>query len=301
MKNKATVESDEEVIVDEQETEQETEEEVESTDESSSEEETSEGSSEESSDDDSEDDDELIVTIGDAPAPEPEVKEAPAWVRDLRKSHREIQKENRELKKKLEQTQAPVEKKIELGPKPQLSDLDYDTDLYDKELQKWYDSKRAVDEQAKKAEADKKAQQKAWQERLNAYNDNREKLNVKDFDDAEEMVLENFDQTQQGIVVQGADDPALVVYALYKNPDRLKEISNIKDPVKFAFAVAKLEKDLKVGKRKAPPPPEKTVTGTAPKSGSVDSELERLREEAARTGNYTKVHQYKQKRRDLKN
>ena len=73
-------------------------------------------------------------------------------------------------------------------------------------------------------------------------------------------------------------------------------MSEITDPVKFAFAVAKLEKDLKVTNRKSAPPPERVVSGTGRSSGSVDSTLERLREEASRTGNVTKVIQYKKQK-----
>jgi hypothetical protein len=45
--------------------------------------------------------------------------------------------------------------------------------------------------------------------------------------------------------------------------------------------------------KKTIPPPERTVKGTGRVSGSVDSTLDRLREEAARTGDLTKVMRYK--------
>jgi hypothetical protein len=73
-------------------------------------------------------------------------------------------------------------------------------------------------------------------------------------------------------------------------------LSKIEDPVKFAFAVAKLEKDLKVTNRKAAPAPERMISSTGRVSGAVDSTLERLREEAARTGDMTKVIRYKQQK-----
>ena len=69
------------------------------------------------------------------------------------------------------------------------------------------------------------------------------------------------------------------------------------DPVKFAFAVAKLETQLKVTNRKAAPPPESTVRGTGRVSGAVDSTLERLRADAEKTGDYSKVMQYKRQKR----
>ena len=47
------------------------------------------------------------------------------------------------------------------------------------------------------------------------------------------------------------------MYALGKNPKKAKELGEITDPVKFAFAVAKLETQLTVTSRKQVPPPEK--------------------------------------------
>ena len=85
----------------------------------------------------------------------------------------------------------------------------------------------------------------------------------------------------------------MVVYALGKNPKKAKEIAAITDPVKFAFAVAKLEKELKVTNRRAAPPPERTVQATGRVSGTVDSTRERLRPEAEKTGDYSKVFRYK--------
>jgi hypothetical protein len=65
--------------------------------------------------------------------------------------------------------------------------------------------------------------------------------------------------------------------------------------VKFAFAVSKLESQLKVTNRKPATTPEKVLTGTGSTSGSVDSTLDKLRAEAEKTGDYTKVTAYKRK------
>jgi hypothetical protein len=105
------------------------------------------------------------------------------------------------------------------------------------------------------------------------------------------------DQTQQGIIVHGSVEPTLLVYALGKNEAKAKELAAIKDPVKFAFAVAKLEATLKVTTRKPSTAPETTITGNSRPSGAIDSTLERLREEASRTGDYTKVTAYKRSKR----
>lgn len=238
------------------------------------------------------------VTIGDEEPPAEEVEQAPTWVKELRKKQREMQRENRELKERLKAKEQAEVKPVALGPEPKLSDFEYDEDLFKAAWTEWHGKKRIADEAARQAEEAQKTAAKAWQDRLDAYNTAKTKLNVDDFEEAEATVLESLDQTQQGIIIHGAESPELVILAVGKSPARLKELSAIHDPIKFAFAVAKLEKDLKVTKRtKSPPPPEKTVTGTAPKSGTVDSTLERLRAEADKTGDYSKVHKYRRQKR----
>ena len=243
------------------------------------------------------DNDDVIVSIGEEAPPPEESAPAPEWVRELRKTNRELQRQNRELQTKLQTTVQTETKPVTLGPKPKLEDHDYDADKYEEALTGWFERKRQADEVNAKQEAEVMNQQKAWQAKLDGYGKAKAELKVKDFEDAEAVAQELFNVTQQGVMLQGADNPALVVYALGKNPKKAQELAAIKDPVKFAFAVAKLEKDLKVTNRKAAPPPERVVTGTGRVSGAVDSTLERLREEAARTGNMTKVIQYKAQKR----
>jgi hypothetical protein len=195
------------------------------------------------------------------------------------------------------QTTAQTETKpVTLGAKPKLEDHDYDVDQFEAALASWFDRKRQVDEVAAKQEAEEVNQQKARQAKVDRYSKAKADLKVKNFEDAELVAQEFLSVTQQWIVLHGADNPALVVYALGKNSKKAKELSEITDPVEFAFAVAKLEKDLKVTNRKSAPPPERVVSGTGRSSGSVDSTLERLREEASRTGNMTKVIQYKKQK-----
>jgi hypothetical protein len=246
---------------------------------------------------DSEESDEVVVSIGEEAPPPEEQTQAPEWVRELRKTNRELQRQNRELQGKL-QTSAQTEiKPVVLGKKPSLEDHDYDAEKFEEALTSWFERKRQADEVNAKQEAEVMTQQKAWQAKLEGYGKAKAELRVKDFDDAEATAQELFNVTQQGVMLQGADNPALVVYALGKNPKKAQELAAITDPVKFAFAVAKLEKDLKVTNRKAAPPPERIVSGTGRVSGAVDSTLERLREDAARTGNMTKVIQYKAQKR----
>ena len=243
-----------------------------------------------------EDTEEVVVSIGEEAPPPEEHTPAPEWVKELRKTNRELQRQNRELQGRL-QAAPPETKPVVIGNKPKLEDHDYDADKYEEALTSWFERKRQAEEVNAKQEAEVMNQQKAWQAKLDGYGKAKAELRVKDYEDAEAVAQEVFSITQQGVLLQGADNPALVVYALGKNPAKAKELASITDPVKFAFAVAKLEKDLKVTNRRQAPAPERIITGTGRSSGAVDSTLERLREDAARTGNMTKVIAYKAQKR----
>lgn len=245
------------------------------------------------SDDEGEGEDDVVVSIGEESPPQEEEARAPEWVRELRKANREKERKIRELEAKL--NAAPTETKpVALSKKPTLEDCDYDSEEYETKLAAWYEDKRRHDAAEAEAQAQRDAEAKAWQDKLDSYAKARASLKVRDYEDAEAVALETFNVTQQGIVLQGSDNPALIIYALGKNTSKAKELASITDPVKFAFAVAKLETQLKVTNRKAAAAPERTIaTGGGRISGSVDSTLDRLREEALKTGDLSKVMAYK--------
>jgi len=185
-----------------------------------------------------------------------------------------------------------------LGVKPTLEGCDYDTERYDTELTGWHERRQAVEAEARQVEKEAQAQQVAWQNKVGAYTTAKSALRVQGYDEAEALVQDTLSQVQQGIILQGAENPALLVYALGRNPAKARELANITDPVQYAFAVAKLETQLKVNPKRAAPPPEREVqTGTAPTSGTVDSQLEKLRADAALSGDYSKVFAYKRAKR----
>lgn len=246
-----------------------------------------------------EDEEEVVVSIGEeAPPSDEEDQPAPHWVKELRKTNRELARENRELKQK-QQAEQQSQQAATVMPKPTLAACDYDEDAFESKLAAWHEQQaNAKAEQQKKADAEKAASD-AWNAKLAAYGKAKAELKVADAEDAEAVARDILSVTQQSIIISGADNPALVVVALGKNPAKAKELASITDPVKYAFAIAKLETQLKVTPRKAPPPPETTVRGSAPVvPGSADANLERLRAEAAKTGDMSKVMAYKRQQRD---
>jgi hypothetical protein len=248
-------------------------------------------------------DEEVVITIGDETPPaanddEVNGKPAPQWLKDLRKADREKAKRIRELEQKLAGTsqQAPPAAPA-VGEKPTLEGCDFDPERFETELTSWHERKRKADEVEAAARQEQEAAQAAWTQKLTAYKAAGAALKVSDFADAEAAAQEVFNPTQLGIIVNGADNPAHLVYALGRNPAKAKELAAIKDPVKYAFAVAKLETQLKVTPRKAPPAPERQVRGNAAGMTGVDNTLARLQAEADKTGDRSKVAAYLRQRK----
>lgn len=263
------------------------------TDEIPAEEPESEAESPEAGSDAPEETDEDVITIGDEPEEE---EQAPDWVKDLRKTHREQAKRLRELEKENETLKNGTKQKETLGPKPRLEDFD-DGEDFEAALDGWFESKRRIEDAERQEQAEQNKVAQEWQNTLNEYEQKKAALNVADYEDAEDTAMGLLNQMQQGIIVQGSDNAAVVMYAIGKNPARAQELASITDPVRFAVAIGKLEKDLKVNKRKAPAPETRVSNGTAPKSGAVDSTLDKLREKAEKTGDYSEVLKYKRDKR----
>lgn len=233
-----------------------------------------------------------VVSIEGVTPPDQEEDKVPApqWVKDVRKQNRELKQKLKELESK--QTRETTEQEIVTLPKkPTMEDFDYDADDYEKALEEWHDKKRVYESKEQEKARQAEAAQKAWQSTVENYGKSKQSLKVRDYDIAEELVTDNLTIEQQAVILQGAENPAAVVYAIGKNKSHLEELSKIKDPVKFAFAIAKMEGKLKVERRSAPEP-EKKVQGSASAS-TVDNTLEKLREEATKTGDMSKLMAYK--------
>lgn len=234
-----------------------------------------------------EDDEELVVSFGDEAAPASE-DTAPEWVRELRKK-------NRELEKKLAEAEKAKAPEIpQAGPEPTIESCEWDDERFKAEWRSWNDRKEA--EERAKTEAEKSAEDNRarFQAELSAYGEQKQKLGAKDFDSAEGEVTSLLSELQQSILVSGAENKAQLIYALGKNPTKLRELASL-DPIKFAFAAGKLEGQLKVERRRASVAPETVVRGSAPIGGRNDKTLERLEAEAVKTGDRTKVISYRRK------
>lgn len=223
---------------------------------------------------------EVVVSFGDD-EPEEQPEAAPAWVKELRK-------QNRELKAKVKELETVSAPKQQAKAKPTLEGCDYDADKFEAELLAW-NAQRA---DAQRAEQEAK---QAWDARLQTYSEQKQALRVQDYDDAEDAVREVLNVTQQGIILQAADDPAKLVYALGRNPTKAKELAGEKDPVRFAAKVAKMEMQLKVTTRKPAVTPERKPMGSGSTPTVPAARLDKLKAEAEQSGDWTKYFAEKRK------
>jgi hypothetical protein len=239
-----------------------------------------------------EEDGPLVVQIGDD-APEEEEAKAPEWVRDLRKRDRENQKRIKELEAQLGK---PADRPAP-SPEPTLESCEYDEDQFKVEWRKWNAEEAKREAAEREVEAQARAMEEAWQAKVASYNDAKAKLPVADYDDAEAFVQDTFDQTQQGLLIKIANDAPTLVYALGKNPAKAAALAGIKDYAEFVAAAVRLEMSVKTTRKPATSPEKSLNVPTGTGVASTDSTLERLREEAAKTGDYTKVVRYKREKR----
>ncbi|MFN4105901.1 MAG: hypothetical protein ACK4GF_07695 [Acinetobacter johnsonii] len=251
------------------------------------------------SDDEMSEDEEFVITVGDED-PEPSDdddfsgKPAPTWVKDLRKKEREARKRIKELEAQVQKSQ-PAEKPIEVGPKPKLSDFDYDEDQFESAVEQWHERKRQVEQQQAVKRAEEEQAQQTWQSKMQSYEERRQAVaaKVRDFEEVEEAAKDKLTPTQQGILIHAAENPELIMYHLGKHPNKAKELAEITDPIQFAFAAAKLDSQMKIQTRKPATQPEKKPSGSAGLAGAVDQKLAQLEAKAAKSGDRTELIKYK--------
>ncbi len=211
---------------------------------------------------------------------------APDWVSNLRKKAREQEKELRELRKQIEPT-GP-------GEKPKREDFDYDDDAYDQALLDWHEQTRKARKKEREQEAENERIQQQWAKKQERYKEKASVLGVKDFSEAEGTVKDILSPLQYNSIIDLADDPAMLVLALGRNPEKASQLSNIDNPAKFIREITLLEtQKIKV---RRPPAPASRVESDAPMSN--DTTLNQLIAESEKSGDVTALMEYRRKRRN---
>lgn len=238
----------------------------------------------------------VSITFGEQPAVEEEEENAKPWVKELRRSHREMVRALRDKDAEITRLKGTTSAAVEtLGEEPTFESCEYDPEKYRTAVIGWTGRKAKIEQQQRDREQADQAERAKWQTRITAVQAEASKLKVPDYTDAVDALETTFSPVQMGIVIGGPNDPktsAALRYALGKNPKKARELAAIADPVKFAFAIAHLETQLKVTPRKTAPAPERMARSSTAGVSPVDNTLAKLQAQADKSGDRTKVAKY---------
>lgn len=177
---------------------------------------------------------------------------------------------------------------------PKVENFDYDADKFDAAV---VARDQAVAEHAewKMRQGDREKQRRrAQEEQQRQIEQQRAALGVGDYDAHAGKVQERLNEQQLAVLISAADNPARLIYALGRSEGKLDTLAAEGNLAKFAAMIGRMERDIKVTKRKAPAPEAQVRGATAAISANAsDRTLEALEKEADRTGDRTKVVAYK--------
>jgi hypothetical protein len=246
---------------------------------------------------------EIVVTL-DQPQEEPEEGQhkGKSLPNELRRLLRQEQKEKKRIADELERLKGGGQQSNTLPEKPTLenpgtgnSDDSYDAEVFQRELDKWYAKKSVYDREQDRQRAIQEEANKEWQSVQETYTKGKARFAQDKMQEAEDEVVSILSPARQAMLLDVADDSALLAYALGTNPETLRKVASIKSDAKFIKELAKIEMNIKPQQKKAAPPPERTISGSGRTPGASASNLNALYEKAQKTGDYTAYYAAKHK------
>jgi hypothetical protein len=182
--------------------------------------------------------------------------------------------------------------------RPSLEALEYDQDRFDAALEE-RDAAVQAHAEWKVRQADRdRARQRIADEQAKTVEQQRKALGVSDYEARAAAVKDRLSDGQLAVLINGAENPAKLIYALGRSETKLEELAGIDNLARFAARVGQLERDVKVSKRTAPAPESRVRGATASVAvTSSDKELAKLEAEADKTGDRSKVIQYRRQMR----
>jgi flagellar hook-associated protein FlgK len=179
-----------------------------------------------------------------------------------------------------------------LRPEPTSEDHAFDDDAFKADYRAWLQEKAEIERDQEQATEANAQLQREWEADVARFEQRKAELKVDDLEDAQDAVAGALSLAQQAAVVKAADNPALVFYALGKSPAKLAEVAKVKDIIKFAAAIAKVEGTVKVTKRRKGPALDRPQRGSGVLVSS-DKKLAQLEKQADETGDRTELVRYR--------
>lgn len=212
-----------------------------------------------------------------------------------------LREQNRELAKKLRQRNVPQNDTVDPEPvvpnEPDVEDFDYDVDRFAAANRAYIKALKDHAEWERREDQRKASQGQQQEERARKIEKQKSALGVRDFDERASEVKDRLSDAQLAILIEGADDPARLIYALGRSATRLEMLAGEENMAKFAVMIGRLEKDIKVSKKSPPPPESGRVRGATASLSLGDKELDRLEKEAEKTGDRSKIIAYNRAKR----
>ncbi|MBB4857006.1 hypothetical protein HNO88_000303 [Novosphingobium chloroacetimidivorans] len=212
-----------------------------------------------------------------------------------------LREQIRERDRKLSQMRRSPAPANDADPEPQVpdrprsvADYDYDEDQFNAAIDAHLAAKDEHAAWKQREEKRKSARGEQEAEQARQIEQQRKALGVGDYEVKAAAVRDRLSDAQMAILINGADNPAQMIYALGRSESRLDMLCGEENLAKFAVMLGKMEKDIKVTKKTAPTPESRVRGASGPMNIGGDKQLEKLEKEAARTGDRTKLIQYRQ-------
>ena len=242
----------------------------------------------------------LDEAVEDEEKPEDDHAAAP-WIKDLRTQNRELKRKIREIEtattvaKPSEDVFDPLKEPTLEDPTGNPEDA-YNAEKYAAAIRAH--ALKSIDHENKKAAiaATAKAAADEWQGKINAYGKHKAALKAPDIQEMEDLVADSLSADQQAIIIDTMTNPALVVFALSKNPKALAELAGIKNHIKYGQKLRDFERsveDKMKGSKVTTKPEERVNVGK--RSATSNQVYDALLAKAEKTGDYTEAASYARK------
>lgn len=240
-------------------------------------------------------DGETIITFDDEADDE---ADEPALVKKLRDEIRARDRTIAQIRRTPANAANDTDPEPDIPPIPDIEEFNYDRAPYDAAVKARDEAVAAHAEWRVRQNERQAARDRVADEQTRQIEQQKKALGVSDYEERSSVVKESLSDAQLAILVNGASNPARLIYALGRSPAKLAQIGAEDNLAKFAVMIGGLEKEIKVTKRSAPAvdTPVRGATGSAALLSS-DKKLAELEKKAEKTGDRTAVVAYKRQLR----
>ncbi len=221
-----------------------------------------------------------------------EQEEEPELVKKLRDQIRERDRKLAQFRRQPAVADDDPEPQVAERPRS-VAEFDYDEDRFNAAVDDHIEAKEAHSAWKLRQTDRESARNAAQAEQTKRVEQQKNALGVADYDTRAASVKETLTDAQLAVLINGADNPAQLIYALGRSQTRLSMLAGEENLARFAVMLGKMEKEIKVTKRTAANPETMVHGATATLTQSDDKHLARLEKEAEKTGNRSAVQAYK--------